>query len=70
MGYIDHRFEIDESLGRIEQDVLPSVTQLLDALLDAAGNERGGDDSAVQLRAAAIEIDRVVREMAALYPRA
>ena len=51
---------LDADLGRIESTILPSLTMMLDALLDAAAMARPGHDAA----AYAAEIQTLAAELA------
>ena len=60
---------LDADFGRIESSILPSLTMMLDALLDAAATARPGKDAAfvaAEIRSLAAELDSVTRQVAML----
>jgi len=62
---------VDGALSEIEQDILPSVSLLLDSLLEAATAARAGADAeshACDLRRMAGEIEALTVQVAALMP--
>jgi hypothetical protein len=57
---------LDEALDRIEETILPSISLMLDTLLDAAGMAAPGVDGAVyaaELRTVALQLEAVTRQM-------
>ena len=57
---------LDADLGRIESTILPSLTMMLDALLDAAAIARPGHDAAAyaaEIQSLAAELDNVTRHI-------
>ncbi|MDQ3140463.1 MAG: hypothetical protein M3Q15_07030 [Pseudomonadota bacterium] len=57
----------DAAFDRIEEGILPSVSMMLDTLLDAATLGRPGIDAdayAAELRSLARELDTLTRQMA------
>ena len=57
---------LDADLGRIESAILPSLTMMLDALLDAAAIARPGHDAAAyaaEISSLAAELDNVTRHI-------
>ena len=63
----------DESLDAIESSVLPSLSGMLDGLLDSAALARPGADAdayATELRYAAGQLDALARLLGAVAPLA
>ena len=57
---------LDEALDRIEETILPSISLMLDTLLDAAGMAAPGVDGAVyaaELRTVALQLEALTRQM-------
>ena len=66
-----HSFQIDQAFGEIEQSILPSISSLLDTLLDAAGSARAGVDAeihAAELRAIALQLQDLTAQVEAICP--
>ena len=62
---------LDAAFGRIEGSILPSLTLMLDALLDAAAIARPGADAAhyaAEIRTLAAELESVTRQVETLSP--
>jgi hypothetical protein len=62
---------LEQALERIEESILPSLSMMLDSLLDAASLARPGADAAVyaeDIRALALELERMTREVEAVAP--
>ena len=62
---------LDEAFERIEESILPSLSMMLDSLLDAASLARPGADAdvyAVELRVLALELEAVTRQVEAISP--
>jgi hypothetical protein len=62
---------LDEALDRIEGTILPSISLILDTLLDAAGMADPGMNSAVfsaELRTVALHLEALTRQMEGLAP--
>ena len=62
---------LDEAFERIEESILPSLSMMLDSLLDAASLARAGVDAeiyAVELRTLALELESVTRQVEDLSP--
>ncbi len=62
---------LDEAFDRIEGTILPSISMMLDALLDAASVAEPGRNSAVraaELRTVALELEALTRQMERLAP--
>jgi hypothetical protein len=61
-----HARDLDEAFGEIEESILPSLSLMLDALLDAAALARSGADAeacAAELRSLALQLDRITRQV-------
>jgi hypothetical protein len=61
------------NIARIEESILPSVSMLLDTLLDTAAAARPGIDSdahATEIRTLASYVDYLSRQVAAISPLA
>ena len=66
-----HSFQIDEAFGAIEETILPSISMLLDTLLDAASSARAGTDAevhAAELRTIAFQIQHLTAQVEAIAP--
>ncbi len=64
---------LGEAFDRIEETILPSLSAMLDSLLDAASLARPGFDAeahAAELRAIALQLETLTREVEALAPDA
>jgi hypothetical protein len=62
---------LEEALERIEAAILPSLSMMLDSLLDAASLARPGADAdtyAVELRTLALELESIARQVEAVSP--
>ena len=62
---------LDEALERIEESILPSLSMMLDSLLDAASLARPGADAglyAMELRVLALELESVTRQVEEISP--
>ena len=62
---------LDEAFERIEESILPSLSMMLDSLLDAASLARPGADAdiyAIELRTLALELESVTRQIEAISP--
>jgi hypothetical protein len=60
---------LEQGLARIDGAILPSLSAMLDSLLDAASLARPGADAdayAAQLRALAAELESITRQMEAV----
>ena len=67
------KLDVDEALHRIEGTILPSISLMLDTLLDVAEHARPGGDSAVhaaEIRTVALQLEALTRQMDALAPSA
>ena len=66
MSQAESNPNLDADLGRIESTILPSLTMMLDALLDAAAIARPGHDAAAyaaEIQSLAAELDNVTRHI-------
>jgi hypothetical protein len=73
MGYSDRHLGLDRTLEAIEDDILPGLAVMLEALLDAAASGRSGTDmeaQAAELRMVALELEALTRQVEALAPAA
>ncbi len=64
---------LDEALDRIESTILPSISLMLDTLLDAAALAGPGVNGAVyaaELRTVALQLEELTRQMDGLTPPA
>lgn len=71
MGKPDQQPGLDEALERIEETILPSISMMLDALLDAAALARPGFDGdvyAAELRTIALQLEALTRQVEAISP--
>jgi hypothetical protein len=62
---------LDEAFDRIEETILPSISMMLDTLLDAAALARPGLDGAVyaaELRTIALQLEELTRQVEAISP--
>ena len=65
----DRQLALDEAFERIEASILPSLSLMLDSLLDAAALARPGADAeifAAELRTIGAELDSLTREVEAM----
>ena len=66
MASIEPSPSLNDDLARIEASILPSLTLMLDALLDAAALARPGHDAAcyaAEIRTVAAELESVTRQI-------
>ena len=71
MSVHNHR-QFDQALDRIDQAILPSLSRLLDNVLDSAALARPGidaEDYSAGLRRTAAQVDQLSRLVAAVAPR-
>lgn len=62
---------LDLAFEKIEETILPSISMLLDTLLDAASISRPGFDAeihAAELRAIGVQLEHLTREVEAVSP--
>ena len=65
----DRQLALDEAFERIEASILPSLSLVLDSLLDAAALARPGADAeifAAELRTIGAELESLTREVEAM----
>ena len=63
--------QLDEAFERIEETILPSLSLILDSLLDAAALARPGHDGeafAAELRTLGLELEDLTRQVEAISP--
>jgi len=73
MAETDPTRSLDEAFERIEETILPSLSMVLDSLLEAAALARPGHDAevhAAELRTLACELEALTREVEALHDEA
>ena len=69
MSSADRRHALDDAFDTIEESILPSLSVILDSLLDAAALSRPGADAEIydaELRTIGAELESVTREIEAL----
>ena len=62
---------LDQALERFDERILPSLSMMLDSLLDAASLARPGVDAdayAAEIRTSALELESLARRMEAIAP--
>jgi len=62
---------IDEAFEQIEETILPSISMMLDTLLDAASLAQPGLNAeiyAAELRTLALQLDELTRQVEAISP--
>ena len=69
----DHDLQhgLDEAFDRIEETILPSISMMLDTLLDASALARPGIDGevyAAELRTIALQLEELTRQVEAISP--
>jgi hypothetical protein len=65
--------QLDEAFERIEESILPSLSMMLDTLLEAATLARPGHDGevfAAELRTLALQLEALTRQVEAASPAA
>ncbi|MEA3062095.1 MAG: hypothetical protein QOJ94_1876 [Sphingomonadales bacterium] len=73
MAQTDTRQGLEEAFERIEETILPSLSMMLDTLLEAAALARPGHDAeihAAELRTIGCELESLTREIEALHDSA
>ena len=63
--------QLDEAFERIEETILPSLSLMLDTLLDAAALARPGHDGeafAAELRTLGLQLEALTRQVEAASP--
>ncbi|HJQ15509.1 MAG TPA: hypothetical protein VJS63_16215 [Bradyrhizobium sp.] len=71
MGYPDQKESLEQALDRIEETILPGISMMLDALLDAATLARRGIDAEIypeELRRVARQLEALTRQIEAIAP--
>jgi hypothetical protein len=71
MGAADQKHGLDEAFERIEETILPSISMMLDALLEASSLARPGIDSeiyAAELRTIGLQLEALTRQVEAMSP--
>lgn len=67
----EQRDELEEAFDWIEGTILPSISMMLDALLDAAALARPGVDAdvyAAELRTIALQLEALTKQVEAISP--
>jgi hypothetical protein len=67
----DSQRQLDEAFERIEETILPSLSLMLDTLLDAAALARPGKDGeafAAELRTLGLQLEALTRQIEAASP--
>ncbi|MEO7826337.1 MAG: hypothetical protein ABIR60_04280 [Allosphingosinicella sp.] len=67
----DSKQQLDEAFERIEESILPSLSMMLDTLLEAAALARPGHDGevfAAELRALGLQLEALTRQIEAVSP--
>ena len=67
----DSQRQLDEAFERIEETILPSLSLMLDTLLDAAALARPGHDGeafAAELRTLGFQLEELTRQVEAASP--
>jgi hypothetical protein len=71
MGQLDRANGLDEAFERIEETILPSISMMLDTLLDAAALNRPGIDAeayAAELRTIGLQLEALTQQVEAISP--
>ena len=71
MADADPKRQLDEAFERIEETILPSLSMMLDTLLEAATLARPGHDGevfAAELRTLGLQLEALTREVEAVSP--
>jgi hypothetical protein len=66
-----HQQELDEAFERIEETILPSISMMLDTLLEAATLGQPGIDAeiyAAELRTIALQLEALTKQVEAISP--
>ena len=72
MGYADAQQSLTEAFTQIEESILPSISMMLDTLLDASSLCQPGVDAdvyAAELRTIALQLESLTKDVEALSPR-
>jgi hypothetical protein len=71
MGRTDQQHGLEEAFQRIEETILPSISMMLDTLLDAVSLAQPGLDAdvyAVELRTIALQLEALTKQVEAISP--
>lgn len=71
MGHLDAERGLSEAFTQIEESILPSISMMLDTLLDASTLCQPGIDAdvyAAELRTIALQLETLTRDVEALSP--
>lgn len=71
MPHGDAQRQLDEAFERIEETILPSLSLMLDTLLEAAALARPGKDGeafAAELRTLGLQLEALTREVESVSP--
>ncbi len=71
MSTDEQRHRLEQVFERIEETILPSISMMLDALLDAATLARPGVDAeayAAELRTIALQLEALTKQVEAISP--
>lgn len=67
----EQREGLEEAFERIEETILPSISMMLDALLEAASLARPGTDAdvfAAELRTIGLQLEALTKQVEAISP--
>ncbi len=71
MSTPEQRHGLEEAFERIEETILPSISMMLDTLLDAASQAQAGIDAevyAAELRTIALQLEALTKQVEAISP--
>jgi hypothetical protein len=71
MGNVEDQKRLADALAQIEGSILPGISAMLDALLDASDSCRPGIDAhvyAAELRTIALQLEALSKDVEALAP--
>jgi hypothetical protein len=71
MSTQEQRHGLEEAFERIEETILPSISMMLDTLLDAATLAQPGVDAdvyAAELRTIALQLEALTKQVEAISP--
>ena len=71
MSIQEQRNGLEEAFERIEETILPSISMMLDTLLDAAALARPGVDAdaySAELRTIALQLEALTKQVEAISP--
>lgn len=69
MGHAQRQDSLDEAFERIEETILPSISMMLDTLLDAAALGKPGVDAeiyAAELRTIGFQLENLISQVEAM----